>query len=99
MCGADEPPKHPAARAIQELIGTRVAERWRDCIGQVRAARGELLSDPSTAGFDTRIDHVLTRGAEAPTSMAKLTGLDMDNRTPSGLWPFDQAGVITTLFP
>lgn len=31
--------------------------------------------------------------------MAKLTGLDMDNRTPSGLWPFDQAGVITPLFP
>ncbi|MFY9264917.1 MAG: endonuclease/exonuclease/phosphatase family protein [Solirubrobacterales bacterium] len=60
---------------------------------------GELVDDPSLAGpFDERIDHVLTKGGVGVTR-SRLTGLDPANRTASGLWPSDHAGVVTTLRP
>jgi len=67
-------------------------------------------TDPGYTGFNaadllnptptltTRVDHVLTRpGVEVFRSM--IVGIDQDNRTPSGLWPSDHAGVVATLRP
>jgi endonuclease/exonuclease/phosphatase family metal-dependent hydrolase len=57
----------------------------------------ENLRDPEPV-LSERIDHVLARlGIEA--LRAKLVGVDPDARTPSGLWPSDHAGIVTTLTP
>jgi endonuclease/exonuclease/phosphatase family metal-dependent hydrolase len=92
----------PHGAAFDVLAAAGLVDTWVQANGSAPGFThgfGELLDDPDTSGFDTRIDHVLTRGAAAPASKAKLTGLDADNRTPSGLWPSDHAGVVTTLFP
>ena len=58
-------------------------------------AQNLLNSSPS---FTQRIDHVLTRPTVV-VDRSKLVGADGDNRTTSGLWPSDHAGVIATLAP
>jgi endonuclease/exonuclease/phosphatase family metal-dependent hydrolase len=46
--------------------------------------------------FTHTVDHVLTKpGAE--TVDAFVTGNDRDQRTPSGLWPADHGGVVSTI--
>jgi endonuclease/exonuclease/phosphatase family metal-dependent hydrolase len=92
----------PHGTAFDLLVSAGFADTWVQANGLVAGFThgfGELLNDPDASGFDTRIDHVLTRGAEAPASKARLTGLDPDNRTPSGLWPSDHAGITAMLFP
>jgi Endonuclease/Exonuclease/phosphatase family len=92
----------PEGTAFDLLAGAGFADTWVQANGSAPGFThgfGELLDDPDLSGFKIRIDHVLTHGAERPASKAKLTGLDADNRTPSGLWPSDHAGVVTTLFP
>ena len=60
---------------------------------------GELVNDPSPAGlFTQRIDHVMTKGAIA-VKRSRLIGLHPFNRTASGLWPSDHAGVLSTIRP
>ncbi|MBJ7354096.1 MAG: endonuclease/exonuclease/phosphatase family protein [Thermoleophilaceae bacterium] len=60
---------------------------------------GELVDDPSPAGlFNQRIDHVMTKGA-ITVRRSRLIGLDPDNRTASGLWPSDHAGLVAKLRP
>jgi endonuclease/exonuclease/phosphatase family metal-dependent hydrolase len=60
---------------------------------------GELVNDPSPVGlFNQRIDHVMTKGDVATTS-SHIIGLNPANRTASGLWPSDHAGLIATLQP
>ena len=92
----------PQGTAFDVLASAGLADTWAEANGEAPGLThgfGELLDDPDTTSFDTRIDHVLTRGATAPASQARLTGLDPDNRTPSGLWPSDHAGLVTTLSP
>jgi endonuclease/exonuclease/phosphatase family metal-dependent hydrolase len=60
---------------------------------------GELLNDPDASVFDSRIDVVLTRNADDAARRARIYGTDPDNRTPSGLWPSDHAGVASTIAP
>ncbi len=50
----------------------------------------------ATQVFDHTVDHVLTKpGLE--TKDAFVTGDDPSERTPSGLWPSDHGGVVSTL--
>lgn len=57
----------------------------------------ELLEAPSPVGvFNQRIDHVLTRG-DVAVKRSRLVGLNPNNKTASGLWPSDHAGVLATL--
>jgi endonuclease/exonuclease/phosphatase (EEP) superfamily protein YafD len=62
----------------------------------------ENLRDP-TPTLRTRIDHVLARpapnGPGVGVIRSQLVGTDPANRTPSGLWPSDHAGVVATLTP
>jgi endonuclease/exonuclease/phosphatase family metal-dependent hydrolase len=53
------------------------------------------LSDPDAA-LTKRIDVVLTKGGFATVS-ADVVGEDPADRTPSGLWPSDHAGVVATV--
>jgi endonuclease/exonuclease/phosphatase family metal-dependent hydrolase len=55
----------------------------------------ELVNNPfSTA--DQRIDFVFTRGGISATSV-DLIGDQVADKTPSGLWPSDHAGLVATL--
>ena len=53
------------------------------------------MFDP-TQVFDHTVDHVLTKPG-LKTQKAYVTGDDVDERTPSGLWPSDHGGVVSTL--
>jgi endonuclease/exonuclease/phosphatase family metal-dependent hydrolase len=50
----------------------------------------------ATTGLNQRIDLVLTRGVTS-VSDARLVGNAANDKTPSGLWPSDHAGVVMTL--
>lgn len=59
----------------------------------------ELLDNPSPVGvFDERIDQVFTKGAIGVVR-SRIVGLNPYNKTQSGLWPSDHAGVTATLTP
>jgi endonuclease/exonuclease/phosphatase family metal-dependent hydrolase len=63
--------------------------------GAVQSCCYSDLFDP-TQVFDHTVDHVLTKpGLE--TRNAFITGNDPAERTPSGLWPSDHGGVVSTL--
>jgi len=62
----------------------------------------EEVNEPAPASFTHRIDLVLTRGlggAPVPADKAVVVGADPTNRTQSGLWPSDHAGVVVRLRP
>jgi endonuclease/exonuclease/phosphatase family metal-dependent hydrolase len=48
------------------------------------------------AAFDHTVDHVLTK-PKLKTIRAFVTGNKKSERTPSGLWPSDHGGVVSTL--
>jgi hypothetical protein len=47
-------------------------------------------------GPTQRIDHVLATAGVTRIS-SELVGDDADKRTPTGLWPSDHGGVVSTL--
>jgi endonuclease/exonuclease/phosphatase family metal-dependent hydrolase len=51
----------------------------------------------SGPGYDRRIDLVLFRGPGVRVEAVDLVGTDPADRTPSGLWPSDHAGVVAAL--
>jgi hypothetical protein len=60
----------------------------------------ELVNDPDTTNIDHRIDMVFGRTAKGrplPVVKGWIVGTDPANRTPSGLWPSDHAGVVMKL--
>jgi endonuclease/exonuclease/phosphatase family metal-dependent hydrolase len=63
--------------------------------GAVQSCCYSDLFDP-TEVFDHTVDHVLTKPA-LRTHKAYVTGNDPAERTPSGLWPSDHGGVVSTL--
>jgi len=64
--------------------------------GGSTSGQTELLDDVPSK-LDHRIDYVLyqPRGVEAVA--AEVIGEELDDRTPTGLWPSDHAGVVATL--
>ena len=63
--------------------------------GAVQSCCYDSLFDPA-AVFDHTVDHVLTK-PRLVTKRAYVTGHDPGERTPSGLWPSDHGGVVSTL--
>jgi hypothetical protein len=59
---------------------------------------GELLDEPIETALEHRVDHVMTRG-DVGIVRSRRYGIDPDNRTASGMWPSDHAGVMATLTP
>jgi endonuclease/exonuclease/phosphatase family metal-dependent hydrolase len=62
----NDPPPH--GTAFDVLAGAGLVDTWVQANGSAPGFThgfSELLDDPNTDGFDTRIDHVLTRNAEA----------------------------------
>lgn len=86
--------------AYATLLGAGFVDAWTQAnpsVPGLTCCHAEDLLNPSPT-FDTRIDHVLISSGVA-VARVKLTGIDADNRTPSGLWPSDHAGVVATLRP
>ncbi len=59
------------------------------------APNNELLRSPAPIRFGERIDYSLAKPA-LPVLSAALLGLKASDRTPSGLWPSDHAGLSVT---
>lgn len=62
------------------------------------AGFSELLDDPSATVLVHRVDHVMTLGSVGIVR-SRIHGTDPDNRTVTGMWPSDHAGVTATLTP
>lgn len=58
--------------------------------------RDPLLKDPPPFPGDHRIDHTLVK-PRIKSTRAVIVGRDPGQRTATGLWPSDHAGVVTTL--
>jgi endonuclease/exonuclease/phosphatase family metal-dependent hydrolase len=87
--------------AYNVLIGAGLVDTWpvaNPGDPGLTCCFSELLDDPSASVFGSRIDDVFTKGAVGVTS-SRVYGTDPDNRTASGLWPSDHAGVMATLTP
>jgi endonuclease/exonuclease/phosphatase (EEP) superfamily protein YafD len=54
------------------------------------------VNDTDTSRFDERIDLVLYRGEGIEPTSAEVVGDELTDRTASGLWPSDHAGVVVT---
>jgi endonuclease/exonuclease/phosphatase family metal-dependent hydrolase len=63
--------------------------------GAVQSCCYDDLSDPNGV-FDHTVDHVLSK-PRLTTLRAFVTGHTRSQRTPSGLWPSDHGGVVSTL--
>ena len=63
--------------------------------GAIQSCCYDDIFDPNSV-FDHTVDHVLTKPA-LKTKRAYVTGNDPAERTPSGLWPSDHGGVVSTL--
>jgi len=88
-----------AAGAFGTFASTGYADAWAVVHGPdggFTSGQSELL-DNVPSKLDHRIDYVLyqPRGVEAVA--ADVTGDELADRTPSGLWPSDHAGVVATL--
>ena len=63
--------------------------------GAVQSCCYSSLFDPALT-FDHTVDHVLSKPG-LKTTRAFVTGNKASERTPSGLWPSDHGGVVSTL--
>jgi endonuclease/exonuclease/phosphatase family metal-dependent hydrolase len=87
------------AGAYGTFAGAGYVDAWvvvHGPAGGFTAGQAELL-DNVPSKLDHRIDYVLyqPRGVEAVA--AEVLGEELEDRTPTGLWPSDHAGVVATL--
>jgi len=80
--------------AYRALLGGGFVDAWPGRRG-FTCCRAADLGDPNPA-LSKRIDLILTRGG-FETGSADVVGEDPADRTASGLWPSDHAGVVATL--
>jgi endonuclease/exonuclease/phosphatase family metal-dependent hydrolase len=76
------------------LLGGGFSDAWPDGAGLTCCHTNDLHNPNPT--LTKRVDLVLTRGGFSTVS-ADVVGEDPADRTPSGLWPSDHAGVVATL--
>jgi endonuclease/exonuclease/phosphatase family metal-dependent hydrolase len=98
---SDPAQSHPDNAAFNILIGAGMVDTWAVANpgkAGLTCCFSELLDDPSASVFDSRLDHVLTKGTVG-VSASRVYGTDPKNRAAGGLWPSDHAGVTATLTP
>jgi endonuclease/exonuclease/phosphatase family metal-dependent hydrolase len=91
----------PANRlAYQALVAAGLVDTWLALHpGDPGFTSGydELLLDPPGT-LEHRVDHVMVKGSVG-IIRSRIYGTDPANRTPSGMWPSDHAGVLATVTP
>ena len=95
-------PREDGANPYDLLTGGGFIDPWQalnPLADGLTCCFGEDLLDPDASGLRRRIDVVMTRNASAPALKVTLYGTDPDNRTSSGRWPSDHAGVSAKLVP
>jgi len=83
--------------AYKALTGFKFRDTWIKANGSrpgLSCCQGADLH--TSKAYDSRIDYVLTRGKVSATA-SKLVGSKAKERTSSGLWPSDHAGVVSSL--
>ena len=94
---ADDP-SNPSYVVYQTLINAGLTDAWKllhpDQPGFTAGQAPDLLNPTSTLSH--RIDLILFRGRVGVNNMTVFGDLPSD-RTPSGLWPSDHAGIVATL--
>ena len=88
-------PRDPAPSAFNNLIANGFGNSAPATSLLTCCYKGTLLNT-NPLDFTARYDHVLTR-PRIRTFVAVITGINPVNRTPSGLWPSDHAGVVVSL--
>ena len=95
-------PVLPNRLAFQALLAYGLVDTWAVANPGdpgYTAGFNELLTDPSPEGaLEHRVDHVMTSPGVGIVR-SRIYGTDPDNRTASGMWPSDHAGVAATLTP
>lgn len=91
-------PSHPTFATYQLFVEAGFADAWKQKYpslpGYTCCQAANLLNATST--LSTRIDLVLLRGAVSVEDV-KIVGDRASDRTLSGLWPSDHAGLVATL--
>src|SRR5262249_10930022 len=91
---ADDP-SNPSHQIYQALIHAGLTDAWNpQRPGPTCCQDPKLLNARSQ--LEHRIDLILFRGAFAVENI-NLIGNKPSDRTPSGLWPSDHAGIVATL--
>lgn len=88
----------PDAVPYRALTTVGLTDVWATVAGGdpgVTCCQAGDLRNP-TSMLDERIDYVFVRGALTPSAAERLGAVESE-RTPSGLWPSDHAGVEATL--
>jgi endonuclease/exonuclease/phosphatase family metal-dependent hydrolase len=80
--------------AYQALLQGGFSDAWTEG-GGLTCCHADDLHDPDPT-LTKRLDLVLTRGGFKTVS-AEVVGDDPADRTPTGLWPSDHAGVVATM--
>jgi endonuclease/exonuclease/phosphatase family metal-dependent hydrolase len=91
-------PAHPSFPTYQLLVNAGFADAWKQkhpSLPGFTCCQAANLLNPTSA-LSSRIDLVLTRGAVSVRDI-KIVGDKASDRTPSGLWPSDHAGLVATL--
>jgi hypothetical protein len=94
----------PADGTGSATYGNLIAAGFQDSWSEVHPGEPGYTSTQNadlmnpTSLLSERIDLVLHRGGLTAVS-AELVGEDPADRTPSGLWPSDHAGIVATLIP
>jgi hypothetical protein len=90
--------------AFFALVAFGLTDTWRvvypdaEAVPGYTSGFGELLDEPLETALEHRVDHVMTLGDIGIVS-SRIYGTDPDNRTATGMWPSDHAGVMATLTP
>ena len=90
---SDPADSSPSSDAYNAVTGAGFADRGVEV--DTCCYDADLRNAPPAA-FDSRIDHVMSRGTVSERN-AFLVGVDPLLRTPTGLWPSDHAGVVSAL--
>ena len=91
-------PPNPTLPTYQLLINAGFSDAWKQRhpeLPGLTCCQAADLRNP-TSILQVKIDLVLTRGAVSVEDI-KLVGDRTSDRTPSGLWPSDHAGLSATL--
>ena len=87
----------PDDPAYQVFAGRGYADAWTVANGDAPGGTGVRSGlDDDDPELNQRIDFVLYRAPELAAGTATLVGADPADRTPSGLWPSDHAGLVAT---